>query len=205
MKTTSIDQAAPPFGGAARRARVPAIASLALAAATFAACHHEKKATTPEPSTSKTPPAEANQQTMKQVTTDEKVSPNLAVSGDLVQLCGIKPAGKVEGADPKFDYDKDELTADDRNVLNQLAACMTSGKLKGKAVSLIGRADPRGTEEYNLGLGSRRASSVGTYLERLGVGQPQLAVTTRGAIDATGTDEAGWQKDRRVDVQLKQD
>ena len=65
--------------------------------------------------------------------------------------------------------------------------------------------DPRGTEEYNLGLGSRRAANVGTYLERLGVGQPQLAVTTRGSLDAAGTDESGWSKDRRVDVQLKQD
>jgi hypothetical protein len=37
------------------------------------------------------------------------------------------------------------------------------------------------------------------------VQQVQLAVTTRGALDATGTDEAGWSKDRRVDVLLKVD
>ena len=71
-------------------------------------------------------------------------------------------------------------------------------------MALIGRADPRGTEEYNLGLGSRRAASVSQYLARLGVGQPQLGVTTRGAIDATGTDESGWRQDRRVDIQLQQ-
>jgi peptidoglycan-associated lipoprotein len=90
-------------------------------------------------------------------------------------------------------------------VLDQLATCMMTGALKGKAVSLIGRADPRGTEEYNLSLGSRRSGSVSTYLEHLGVQQVQLAVTTRGALDATGTDEAGWSKDRRVDVLLKVD
>ena len=110
---------------------------------------------------------------------------------------GIKASAT---ANPTFDYDKEELTPEDRSVLDQLATCMMTGALKGKQVSLIGRADPRGTEEYNLGLGSRRASSVSTYLEHLGVGQPQLAVTTRGALDASGTDEAGWQKDRRVDV-----
>ena len=71
-------------------------------------------------------------------------------------------------------------------------------------MSLIGRADPRGTEEYNLGLGSRRAHSVHQYLARLGVGAPQLAVTTRGALDATGSDESTWKQDRRVDVQLQQ-
>jgi hypothetical protein len=36
------------------------------------------------------------------------------------------------------------------------------------------------------------------------VQQTQLGVTTRGSLDATGTDESGWSKDRRVDIQLKQ-
>lgn len=137
------------------------------------------------------------------VTADQQVSTGLAVSGDIVAACGLKVV-TPSGANPTFDYDKDELSPDDRAVLDQIAACLTTGALKGKAVSLIGRADPRGTEEYNLGLGSRRASTVSKYLGRLGVGDPQMGVTTRGAIDATGTDEAGWKKDRRVDIQLAQ-
>jgi outer membrane protein OmpA-like peptidoglycan-associated protein len=88
-------------------------------------------------------------------------------------------------------------------VLDQIATCLISGALKGRAVDLIGRADPRGTEEYNLGLGSRRAGTVSSYLGRLGVGQPQMMVTTRGALDATGTDDASYAKDRRVDIQLQ--
>jgi peptidoglycan-associated lipoprotein len=135
------------------------------------------------------------------VTNDAPVSDTLAMSGDLVKLCGIKAAPSA--AAPKFDYDQDNLTVDDRNVLEQLATCMTSGPLKGKGVTLIGRADPRGTEEYNLGLGSRRAGTVSSYLGRLGVAQPQMAVTTRGALDATGTDEATYAADRRVDIQLQ--
>jgi peptidoglycan-associated lipoprotein len=144
----------------------------------------------PPPAGSATPPPPP-------VADDTPVSPGLAVSSDIAELCGIKVSTQS-----KFDYDKDELTKEDRDVLDQLAACMTSGKLKGKTVSLIGRADPRGTEEYNLGLGSRRASSVGGYLQRLGVQQGQLAITTRGSLDASGTDEASWRQDRRVDVQL---
>ena len=173
-----------------------------LAAAAFG-CHHDKKpvTTTPQPTPDK-PAATQQAKPAPQVTTDQQVSPNIAVSGDIVTLCKIKAAAT---ANPTFDYDKEELTPEDRNVLDQLATCMTAGALKGKGVSLIGRADPRGTEEYNLGLGSRRAHSVSLYLGRLGVNQPQLAVTTRGALDASGTDEAGWAKDRRVDVQLKQD
>jgi peptidoglycan-associated lipoprotein len=132
---------------------------------------------------------------------DTAVTPSLAVSPDILAACGIKVVAK---ASPTFDTDEDKLTDDDRQILDQIATCLMTGPLKGKTVSLIGRADPRGTEEYNLGLGSRRAHSVHQYLARLGVGAPQLAVTTRGALDATGSDEASWQQDRRVDVQLQQ-
>jgi peptidoglycan-associated lipoprotein len=177
--------------------------TLALLATAAFGCHHDKKATTTPVPTNDKPAATEQAKPAPQVTQDQQVSPNLALSGDIVQLCGIKAASLT--ADPHFDYNKDELTPEDRTVLDQLATCMTTGALKGKAVALVGRADARGTEEYNLGLGSRRASSVSSYLEHLGVGQPQLAVTTRGALDATGTDEAGYAKDRRVDVQLKQD
>jgi peptidoglycan-associated lipoprotein len=175
----------------------------ALVLATLFACHHDKAKTTTPPPPADKPVAKAGGKLMQQVPTDQKMSQSLALSGDLVQLCGIKATASA--ANPKFDYDKDELSTDDRNVLDQLATCMTTGPLKGKAVALIGRADPRGTEEYNLGLGSRRASSVGKYLAHLGVQDGQLAVTTRGSLDASGTDEAGWANDRRVDIAQKQD
>ena len=176
--------------------------ALIIAAAALGGCGSTKpKAKPPEVAkTTKAIPADNKQ--LEQVAKNEQVSPNLSLSGDLVKLCGITPAAT---ANASFDYDKEELTPEDRTVLDQLATCMTKGPLKGKAVSLVGRADPRGTEEYNLSLGSRRSASVSTYLTRLGVTEPQLAVTTRGALEATGTDEAGWQKDRRVDVLLKAD
>jgi peptidoglycan-associated lipoprotein len=155
-----------------------------------------KEKTTPTPPAP--PAAKQEPKPAADIKPDQPVSPSLAVSADIAAACGIKPGA----ANPKFDYDKDDLTEEDRAVLAQLATCLTTGALKGKAVLMIGRADPRGTEEYNLGLGSRRSYSVSQYLVRLGVAQPQLEVTTRGAIDATGTDEAGWKQDRRVDVQL---
>src|SRR5213075_1897025 len=92
------------------------------------------------------------------LTGDQKVSPTLSISADIIAACGIK--APPSSGSPKFDTDKDELTAEDRAVLDQIATCLTTGALKGRTVDLIGRADPRGTEEYNLGLGSRRAGSV---------------------------------------------
>jgi peptidoglycan-associated lipoprotein len=179
------------------------IMTLAFVVAALVGCSKDKKVA--KPTTGEAPAAAkaADKAVLEKLPADQQVSPNLALSGDIVQLCGIKVTANATAA-PSFDYNKEELHPEDRQVLDQLATCLMTGALKGKAVSLVGRADPRGTEEYNLGLGSRRAASVSSYLERLGVGKPQLGVTTRGALDATGTDEAGWQKDRRVDITLAQ-
>lgn len=130
----------------------------------------------------------------------QPVTPTLGLSEDLARTCGLA-FGNVDHA-PKFDYDRDELPPSDRDVLAQVATCLTDGPLRGRAVRLVGRADPRGTTEYNLGLGTRRASTVEQFLQRLGVGAQQLAATTRGDLDAAGHDEATWRADRRVDLEL---
>ena len=75
----------------------------------------------------------------------------------------------------------------------------------GKNLVLVGHCDWRGTSEYNLGLGDRRANSVKKYLESLGVDSHRLETLSKGSIDAKQTGgDAEWQKDRRVDfVELK--
>ena len=128
-------------------------------------------------------------------------TPNVSISDDdLVAQCKLKFGNRTKA--PKFDLDGAELLPDDLAVLDQVAECVTNGPLSGRAIELTGRADPRGTDEYNLGLGARRAESVAMYLQRLGVPRSKLAKTTRGDIDATGTDEEGWSMDRRVDLRL---
>lgn len=174
--------------------------SVALVLAALIGCSKDKAKTASTLPNGDKPKVVKKDKPAPNLTQDQVVSPGLAIGGDILAACGIK-AG-APSANPKFDYNKDELAEDDRKVLDQIATCLTTGALKGKAVALIGRADPRGTEEYNLGLGSRRSESVSQYLGRLGVQKPQLGVTTRGALDATGTDESGWQQDRRVDIQL---
>ena len=155
----------------------------------IAACHHEKKPTTvPQPAQ----PASTAQAAPKAA----PVSQNIAANDDLVKKCSLA----VTQDTPHFDYDHFELTAQDREVLQQVATCLTTGPLKGKQLQLVGRADPRGTEEYNLGLGDRRAHTVSEYLERLGV--HQINAKTRGALDATGTDDSTWAHDRRVDLSV---
>jgi peptidoglycan-associated lipoprotein len=122
------------------------------------------------------------------------------VDADIVKACNLK-FENIEDA-PKFDYDSESLTPGEKNVLEAIAKCLTTGPLKGRAVDLVGRADPRGETEYNMTLGAKRARSVHSFLGNLGVPADKLHETSRGELDAKGTDEDGWRKDRRVDVRL---
>ena len=133
-------------------------------------------------------------------TTPVAASPHVGVSDDLAKQCSLKFASTERA--PKFGYDEAELLPADRDILQQVADCLTKGPLKGKSVQLVGRADPRGTDEYNLGLGSKRAETVRSYLMRLGVPSAHMSPTTRGELDASGADPTGWQRDRRVDLKL---
>jgi len=162
------------------------------------ACHHDKPAARPSP----VPPRPVAVTPKQAATaTPQPVSPNLNASDELARQCALR-FGKIEDA-PRFDFDAFELLPQDRTILDQIARCVTTGPLRGRRLGLVGRADPRGTDEYNLGLGERRANSVGDYLARLGVARTQLATTTRGDLDAKGTDEASWSRDRRVDIELR--
>ena len=88
--------------------------------------------------------------------------------------------------------------------LSAIAKCLTTGPLKGRSVDLVGRADPRGETEYNMTLGAKRARHVHNFMGSAGVPQDKMHDTSRGELDATGKDEAGWRLDRRVDVKLRQ-
>ncbi len=126
---------------------------------------------------------------------------SLSVSETITKACGIPP--RADGkTNPSFEYDSASLGQDDRKLLAEVAKCLTEGALRGRGVTLIGRADPRGEDEYNLTLGGSRADTVHRYMIDLGVGRERLVATSRGELDATGKDEAGWAKDRRVDVEL---
>jgi peptidoglycan-associated lipoprotein len=125
--------------------------------------------------------------------------PAVNVSKDIADACNITVPDRA----PKFDFDSSNLSSAEKEILDQVAKCLTSGPLKGRSVKLTGRADPRGEQEYNMDLGENRATSVRKYLGGLGVADNHMAVTSRGALDATGSDEASWQKDRRVDVTLQ--
>lgn len=125
--------------------------------------------------------------------------PALNVSDDIQRACNLQDPG----LSPKFDYDSADVSEAEKNLLGQIAKCLTTGPLKGKSVMLTGRADARGEQEYNMSLGHNRAQRVRGFLSQQGVGEDKMFETSRGALDATGTDEMGYAKDRRVDIELR--
>jgi peptidoglycan-associated lipoprotein len=127
---------------------------------------------------------------------DDGSKAQLNIAPDIRRLCGISEAEAL------FDFDSSKVRPGDHPVLDKLVTCFTTGPLAGKTMRLVGHADPRGDDEYNLALGGRRSSNVKNYLVNLKLPDGQAETTSRGEMDSSGTDEGGWAKDRRVDIVL---
>jgi peptidoglycan-associated lipoprotein len=99
-----------------------------------------------------------------------------------------------------FDFDKSEIKPEFADVVSAHARNLTSHpNLKMK---LEGNTDERGTREYNIGLGERRAQAVRRALMLQGVAESQLNTVSFGAERpaADGDDEAAWAQNRRVEM-----
>ncbi len=97
-----------------------------------------------------------------------------------------------------FDYDKSEIRPDSREKLDKAAAWM---KAHPEAEFLLeGHCDERGTREYNLALGDRRANATKDYLVSLGVDAAKLKTISYGKERpfVEGHDESAWSKNRRT-------
>ncbi len=127
---------------------------------------------------------------------------DVPTKSDILIDDAIKKACGISDAEAHFAYDSANIRPQDRAILQKLADCFSTGPLKGREMRLVGHADPRGDEEYNMTLGGKRADNVKSAIAQAGLDGGKIATTSRGAMDATGTDEASWQKDRRVDVLL---
>ena len=170
--------------------RIPIL--LLIVAAASVGCARNPR----DPSLANAPVESADAARSPDAAVDRAVTENegggLVLSDEVKRLCpGLSP--------PEFGFDSSVVKAQWRTTLQGLARCMTSGGLVGRRVILTGHTDPRG-DDYNINLGGRRAGSVRSAVEAFGVPAARVDVTSRGEVDASGTDEKGWQRDRRVDI-----
>jgi peptidoglycan-associated lipoprotein len=97
-----------------------------------------------------------------------------------------------------FDFNSSDISSADRDGLERAARCLKADRQLHIAIS--GNADERGTEEYNMALGDRRARSVAGYLGSLGASQQQVATVSYGKEnpECKEHDEACWAQNRRA-------
>ena len=97
-----------------------------------------------------------------------------------------------------FDTDRYNIDSEDAAALAAQAQWLM--RYPGKRATIEGHCDERGTREYNLALGERRANAAKTYLASLGVDASRLSTVSYGKERpvALGSDEASWAKNRRA-------
>lgn len=145
---------------------------------TFAACSNDKPATDP------VAPTEAAAET--------PAAPPAPPAGDLK-------------TDPiYFGFDDYTLNADAQAKLTAMADALKASK--SAAIQIQGHCDERGTIEYNLALGERRAQSVKNFLSQLGVESARLSTISFGEEKpvAEGHSEDAWSKNRRAEFAVTQ-
>jgi peptidoglycan-associated lipoprotein len=104
--------------------------------------------------------------------------------------------------DAYFDYDKSDVRGDARDALTRDASALKAilADFPNATITLEGHCDERGSAEYNIGLGDRRASSAKEFLVSLGVPADRLKTVSYGKErpQCTESTESCWQKNRRA-------
>lgn len=102
-----------------------------------------------------------------------------------------------------FDYDRDVLRDDARAVLDAKVPVLLANPSVSLAIS--GHTDERGTAEYNLALGQRRAAQVKRYLVGKGIAESRLEAQSLGDSQpaSQGSDESAYQQNRRAEFEVQ--
>lgn len=110
----------------------------------------------------------------------------------------LDKAGQFENQDVFYDYDSYALSEPAKKILEVKAQFLR--RWPKVRVTVEGHCDDRGTNEYNLALGERRANSALQYLVNMGIGSQNISMVSYGEERplATGSDESSWAKNRRA-------
>ena len=112
----------------------------------------------------------------------------------------LKDAVSAAGDVIYFAFDSSAMSSEGRRVADAHIALLQSNS---RNIKLEGHTDERGTREYNLALGERRANSVRDYMVVNGLSSGRIETVSYGEEDpvAMGSSEASWSQNRRVSIQ----
>jgi peptidoglycan-associated lipoprotein len=101
-----------------------------------------------------------------------------------------------------FDYDRSNIRAEDATILDRKIAILQANP--AVRITVTGHCDERGSDEYNLALGNRRALAAREYMVNRGIAADRISTASRGEeqpLDAAST-ESAWARNRRAEVAL---
>lgn len=158
------------------------IAGLAAATLTLGACSSKPKTLPPEPGS---PASNSYQGTT--------TAPTGPVAGSQADFLASVMSDTVN-----FDTDRYNIDASDQGILQSQAQWL--GRYPSKSITIEGHADERGTRDYNIALGERRANSAKNYLVSVGIDPARINVVSYGKERpiAVGSDEESWARNRRA-------
>jgi len=186
-----------PYGGSTemKKPASPLLALVVTGVALFAACKSSPPPKAPEPTPTPVPvstPTEVkNEQTFQPTPTPEPKDNTLQEGLDALNRKGYLK-------DVFFDFDKAEVRADQRDALAGDADWLK--RYPTVKFRIEGHCDERGTSQYNLALGDKRANSAKDYLVSLGIEASRVETVSYGKERpfAPGHDESAWAQNRRA-------
>lgn len=186
------------------------LASLSMAALVAGGCASKEVVKTEEPAAA-TVTAETPKPVQQPPVRQEAPAPVQQPSEAPVAIAPAEATQPVKAAEEVsafetvyFDFDRSDLRQDARNSLAKNAEILLKSNKNAK-VMIEGHCDERGSAEYNLALGERRATSALQYLVTLGVQPGRLSIVSYGKEKPAvqGNDEEAWAKNRRAEFVLE--
>jgi len=151
----------------------------------------ERQAAEPAPLADASPPTPQACRDDAQCGAGRRCEAGACADGERVPACGVERV--------RFGYDDATLSDEARRVLQGDAACLRAHGVR--ALVIEGHCDERGTAEYNVALGQRRAEAVKRYLADLGVGGPIRSVSFGKETPLVrGSGEEAWRENRRAEL-----
>jgi peptidoglycan-associated lipoprotein len=190
--------------------RIAVLATAALSVASVA-CHKTPPAPAPSPALQAGPDADSLRRAQadeaaRRAAADEaarrKAADDAAAAAARAAAEAAASARTTLLAMVHFDYDQSELRADDRALLDAKVPILQANT--GVMIRVAGHTDERGSDEYNLALGQRRAAAVKAYLVQRGIPETRIETVSYGEERpiAQGSNEGAYSQNRRAEFEI---
>jgi len=188
--------------------RIAGVATAMLSVVAISACHHNPPPQGPAPVMQTSGPnadsiaraqAEAARRAAEDAARRRAADSAAAAAAAARNAANASALMTTLTAMVHFDYDQSDLRPGDRAILDAKVPILQANS--SVTIQIAGHTDERGSDEYNLALGQRRASAVKAYLVQHGIADSRIQTVSYGEEHpiAQGSDESAWSQNRRAE------